>query len=342
MATFLCNSIWTLGSALVRNSLTHIYTFSLSTIWAEKLTHFMTVCDCVHDSPVLFFCTQETLPASPEATTPTPVSTVSQYACQRRTTTQNNNKIFTVGKCFSGLTLNHAFTCWATRGSSLLLCNVKSSPNLFCSNWMAGLLHSRALWHNSPPKYINLQMSSICSCGTFEVQQLTCLRTLARGLARTRPQALRYAEMGSGRDTPHKRWWICPFAIWCGRVKEGRTEGWVNWVAEEGFAQGPRQNGKVVNWSKCWWVWKEEGIRCCINNSNVAEGAESISQKTETSQCQQTLRLPNFVSYCRVERVWGSDPCLEKTSNLKSSRWGLLTSEQHCLTFCRLNNESKK
>lgn len=43
MATFLCNSIWTLGSALVRNSLTHIYTFSLSTIWAEKLTHFMTV-----------------------------------------------------------------------------------------------------------------------------------------------------------------------------------------------------------------------------------------------------------------------------------------------------------
>uniref|UniRef100_A0A3P8QCJ1 DNA-directed DNA/RNA polymerase mu n=1 Tax=Astatotilapia calliptera TaxID=8154 RepID=A0A3P8QCJ1_ASTCA len=38
---------------------------------------------------------QDTLAASPEATTPTPVSTVSQYACQRRTTTKNNNKIFT-------------------------------------------------------------------------------------------------------------------------------------------------------------------------------------------------------------------------------------------------------
>uniref|UniRef100_A0A668A0Z0 Deoxynucleotidyltransferase, terminal n=1 Tax=Myripristis murdjan TaxID=586833 RepID=A0A668A0Z0_9TELE len=32
--------------------------------------------------------------------TPTPVATVSQYACKRRTTTQNNNKIFTVRKSF--------------------------------------------------------------------------------------------------------------------------------------------------------------------------------------------------------------------------------------------------
>uniref|UniRef100_A0A667ZPK8 DNA-directed DNA/RNA polymerase mu n=1 Tax=Myripristis murdjan TaxID=586833 RepID=A0A667ZPK8_9TELE len=37
----------------------------------------------------------DTLPRLPEGSTPTPVATVSQYACKRRTTTQNNNKIFT-------------------------------------------------------------------------------------------------------------------------------------------------------------------------------------------------------------------------------------------------------
>uniref|UniRef100_A0A3Q3J632 BRCT domain-containing protein n=1 Tax=Monopterus albus TaxID=43700 RepID=A0A3Q3J632_MONAL len=37
---------------------------------------------------------QDTLPT--EGSTPTPVATVSQYACQRRTTTENKNQIFTV------------------------------------------------------------------------------------------------------------------------------------------------------------------------------------------------------------------------------------------------------
>ncbi|XP_040906002.1 DNA nucleotidylexotransferase [Toxotes jaculatrix] len=38
---------------------------------------------------------QDILPTLPEGSSPTPVDTVSQYACQRRTTTENNNKIFT-------------------------------------------------------------------------------------------------------------------------------------------------------------------------------------------------------------------------------------------------------
>uniref|UniRef100_A0A3B4ZJL6 DNA-directed DNA/RNA polymerase mu n=2 Tax=Stegastes partitus TaxID=144197 RepID=A0A3B4ZJL6_9TELE len=38
---------------------------------------------------------QDTSPTLPEAPAPTPASTVSQYACQRRTTTENYNKIFT-------------------------------------------------------------------------------------------------------------------------------------------------------------------------------------------------------------------------------------------------------
>ncbi|KAM7385141.1 hypothetical protein PAMP_001237 [Pampus punctatissimus] len=38
---------------------------------------------------------QDTLPTLPEGSTPTPVAAVSPYACQRRTTIENNNKIFT-------------------------------------------------------------------------------------------------------------------------------------------------------------------------------------------------------------------------------------------------------
>ncbi|XP_045926028.1 DNA nucleotidylexotransferase [Micropterus dolomieu] len=40
-------------------------------------------------------CIQDTLPTLPEDSPPTPVASVSPYACQRRTTTENNNKIFT-------------------------------------------------------------------------------------------------------------------------------------------------------------------------------------------------------------------------------------------------------
>ncbi|XP_061818518.1 DNA nucleotidylexotransferase isoform X2 [Nerophis lumbriciformis] len=38
---------------------------------------------------------QDTLPASPESSTLAPVAAISQYACQRRTSTDNKNKIFT-------------------------------------------------------------------------------------------------------------------------------------------------------------------------------------------------------------------------------------------------------
>uniref|UniRef100_A0A4W6DAC2 DNA nucleotidylexotransferase n=1 Tax=Lates calcarifer TaxID=8187 RepID=A0A4W6DAC2_LATCA len=48
---------------------------------AVETRHLIQVCD--------------TLPTVPEGSTPTPVTTVSQYACQRRTTIENSNKIFT-------------------------------------------------------------------------------------------------------------------------------------------------------------------------------------------------------------------------------------------------------
>uniref|UniRef100_A0A3Q4N109 DNA-directed DNA/RNA polymerase mu n=1 Tax=Neolamprologus brichardi TaxID=32507 RepID=A0A3Q4N109_NEOBR len=71
---------------------------------------------------------QDTLAASPEATTPTPVSTVSRYACQRRTTTKNNNKIFT--DAFEVLAESHEFNdmegpCLAFRRAASVL---KSLP----------------------------------------------------------------------------------------------------------------------------------------------------------------------------------------------------------------------
>lgn len=85
-----------------------------------------------------YFCTQD--PPSQEGSAPTAVATVSQYACQRRTTTENNNKIFTVRNYHltSFWTQVHFYPPEAV--ALTLQCK-----NLFCSNWMAGLLHSPAL-----------------------------------------------------------------------------------------------------------------------------------------------------------------------------------------------------
>ncbi|KAK2823978.1 hypothetical protein Q5P01_021153 [Channa striata] len=71
---------------------------------------------------------QDTLPPSPEPSTPTPVATVSQYACQRRTTTENKNKIFT--DAFEVLVENYEFNevegpCVAIRRAASVL---KSLP----------------------------------------------------------------------------------------------------------------------------------------------------------------------------------------------------------------------
>ncbi|XP_033469473.1 DNA nucleotidylexotransferase [Epinephelus lanceolatus] len=71
---------------------------------------------------------QDTLLTLPEGSTPTPVATVSQYACQRRTTTENNNKIFT--DAFEVLAENYEFNeiegpCQAFRRAASVL---KSLP----------------------------------------------------------------------------------------------------------------------------------------------------------------------------------------------------------------------
>lgn len=60
-------------------------------------------------------CTQDILPEAPKAA---PVNKVSQYACQRRTTTENYNKIFTVRNSLNALTFSHL-------RPTVLLCNGK-------------------------------------------------------------------------------------------------------------------------------------------------------------------------------------------------------------------------
>lgn len=82
-------------------------------------------------------------------------------------------------------------------------------------------------------------MSSICSCGALEVQQLTCPRSLAQGAGTDTPRgAVRYAKTGDGRDTPHKQRWICPSAIcWA---------AWEGGVRSASEPQVPSQNGEVV------------------------------------------------------------------------------------------------
>uniref|UniRef100_A0A3Q3W361 DNA nucleotidylexotransferase n=1 Tax=Mola mola TaxID=94237 RepID=A0A3Q3W361_MOLML len=81
---------------------------------AVESRHLIEVCD--------------TLPMFPEGCTPTAVATVSQYACQRRTTTENNNKIFT--DAFEVLAENYEFNelegpCLAFRRAASVL---KSLP----------------------------------------------------------------------------------------------------------------------------------------------------------------------------------------------------------------------
>ncbi|XP_042358609.1 DNA nucleotidylexotransferase isoform X2 [Plectropomus leopardus] len=71
---------------------------------------------------------QDTLPTLPEGSSATPVTTVSQYACQRRTTIENNNKIFT--DAFEVLAENYEFNeiegpCLAFRRAASVL---KSLP----------------------------------------------------------------------------------------------------------------------------------------------------------------------------------------------------------------------
>ncbi|XP_031730976.1 DNA nucleotidylexotransferase [Anarrhichthys ocellatus] len=71
---------------------------------------------------------QDTVLTSPEGSTPTPVAAVSQYACQRRTSIENNNKIFT--DAFEVLAENYEFNelegpCLAFRRAASVL---KSLP----------------------------------------------------------------------------------------------------------------------------------------------------------------------------------------------------------------------
>lgn len=113
---------------------------------ALKLRRYMTVCGCVCSQVSGYFCTQDTLPTMPEGSTPTPVAAVSQYACQRRTTTENNNKIFTVRNCYltSPWTQAH-FYMFAHQRQPLRLCSVKSP--LICSaliGWLACFTHQRS------------------------------------------------------------------------------------------------------------------------------------------------------------------------------------------------------
>lgn len=141
----------------------------------------------IHKCP--YFCTQDTLPTVPEGSPPTPVATVSQYACQRRTTTENNNKIFTV-RNLSNLTLDTTELLHVRPPQPVALTlQCKKPPNLFCSNWTAGLLHSPALWHNSPQNTLTCKWAASAAVARWRCNSWHAHDPWHGGLARTRPEA---------------------------------------------------------------------------------------------------------------------------------------------------------
>lgn len=98
MAAFLCNSIWMLSS--VPSAIT-LNTFGLLTVYrGSEIWLCFCLWLCISDH----LCTQDIKPA--DGCKPRTVATVSQYACQRRTTTQNHNTIFTVRSRFLNLTVD--------------------------------------------------------------------------------------------------------------------------------------------------------------------------------------------------------------------------------------------
>ncbi|XP_041865513.1 DNA nucleotidylexotransferase [Melanotaenia boesemani] len=104
--------------------------------------------------------------ALPEVATPTPVATVSQYACQRRTTIENNNRIFT--DAFEVLAESYEFNeidgpCLAFRRAASVL---KSLP------WA---VHCLRATQDLPclGEHTNAVIEEILQCGrSFEVEKI--------------------------------------------------------------------------------------------------------------------------------------------------------------------------
>ncbi|KAG7999920.1 DNA nucleotidylexotransferase, partial [Nibea albiflora] len=109
---------------------------------------------------------QDSLPTLPGGSTPTAVATVSQYACQRRTTTENNNKIIT--DAFEVLAENYEFNeiegpCLAFRRAASVL---KSLP--WAVRSLEATLDLPCLGEHS-----KAVMDEILQCGhAFEVEKI--------------------------------------------------------------------------------------------------------------------------------------------------------------------------
>uniref|UniRef100_A0A8C7YS74 DNA-directed DNA/RNA polymerase mu n=1 Tax=Oryzias sinensis TaxID=183150 RepID=A0A8C7YS74_9TELE len=117
----------------------------------------------------------------PEVSTPPSVVAVSQYACQRRTTTENHNKTLTVRNCSSNLAGNPAVPPEAAALTSLFT----NLPNQF---------------------YLSLLMCSVCLCVLQEILQYGRSFEVAKILSDERFQTLKVftSVFGVGLKTAEK------------------------------------------------------------------------------------------------------------------------------------------
>ncbi|KAK5853577.1 hypothetical protein PBY51_014719 [Eleginops maclovinus] len=128
---------------------------------------------------------QEPLPT--EGSPSPPVATVSQYACQRRTTLENHNQKFTV-RNVCNVTLDSGLSHVAHL--KLSLCFHMQKNLLICSaliGWLACFTHQHS--DTTPRNTLTCKWAASAALAFLELQQLTSPRSLAAGPAWTRPEA---------------------------------------------------------------------------------------------------------------------------------------------------------
>lgn len=245
--------------------------------------YVLCVCVCLWISG--YFCTQDTLPTLPECSTPTPVARVSQYACQRRTTTENNNKIFTVRNSY--LTLLWTQLHVHPREAVNLTLQCKKVP-VICSaliGWLARFTHQRF-----PENILTLQMSSVLQHP--EVQQLTCPQSLARGLAWTRPKA--------PSATPG---WAADVTLLT------NSDGSVPLPSGGQHRMGGRNvpvwgSGSLSDVLRCWWAWKKREIMLHLLPVSL-QVWKTRTQEPTYDQCINQNKLPRSTCAIIVKRLVG-------------------------------------
>lgn len=159
---------------------------------------------------------------------------------------------------------------------------------------MAGLLHSPALWHNSPQNTLTCKWVASAAAARWRCNSWHAHDPWHGGLARTRPEAPRATPRwatdvtlltSNDGSVPLPSGGQCGREGWDGRLRKGRSGSHTEWGS-----------GSSADWLRCWWAWKKREMMLHSNTGHVAAGAVwETSQKIGTRQCiNQTNYKPLY------------------------------------------------